>query len=255
MQDEERHDETVTHAVGANLDCQYQLQRRGSGRVAMKTQVLNADFAARCVVDSGTLPWEASPSPLVHRQLLERLGGEVARATSIVRYEAGATFDSHRHELGEEILVLDGTLSDEYGHYGPGTYLKNPPGSSHAPFSEDGCTLFVKLRHLSPDDSERVVVHTQQSSWFRGMVDGLTVMPLSEFGASHTAMVRWAPGTYFNPHRHYGGEEIYVLEGVFSDEHGRYTQGSWIRSPHLSQHKPFSVEGCLILVKTGHLLE
>jgi anti-sigma factor ChrR (cupin superfamily) len=86
------------------------------------------------------------------------------------------------------------------------------------------------------------------------MVEGLTVMPLSEFGTSHTAMVRWAPETYFNPHRHYGGEEIFVVEGVFSDEHGSYSTGSWIRSPHLSQHKPFSVEGCLILVKTGHLL-
>jgi hypothetical protein len=153
---------------------------------------------------------------------LERNGGEVARATSIVRYDAGAKFNVHEHGLGKEILVLDGTLSDEFGDYGPGTYLKNPSGSSHAPFSEDGCTLFVKLRHLSADDSERVVVHTRESLWFRGMVDGLTVMPLSAFGTSHTAMVRWAPGTYFNP--------------------------------HLSQRQPFSVEGCLILVKTGHLL-
>ncbi len=179
----------------------------------------------------------------------------MARATSIVRYEAGAKFHLHEHGLGEEILVLDGTLSDEFGDYDAGTYLKNPSGSSHAPFSEHGCTLFVKLRHLARDDSERVVVNTQKAPWFRGMVDGLTVMPLSEFGTSHTAMVRWAPGTYFNPHRHYGGEEIYVVEGVFSDEHGSYSQGSWIRSPHLSQHKPFSVEGCLILVKTGHLLD
>ena len=177
----------------------------------------------------------------------------MARATSIVRYEAGAKFNLHEHAFGEEILVLDGTLSDEFGDYGPGTYLKNPSGSSHAPFSDGGCTLFVKLRHLSPDDTQRVVIHTHQSSWLRGMVEGLTVMPLTEFGSGHTAMVRWAPGTYFNPHRHFGGEEIYVVEGVFSDEHGRYTQGNWIRSPHLSQHQPFSVEGCVILVKTGHL--
>ena len=86
------------------------------------------------------------------------------------------------------------------------------------------------------------------------MVDRLMVMPLSEYDTSHTALVRWAPHTYFNPHRHYGGEEIFVVEGVFSDEQGRYPQGSWIRSPHLSQHQPFSVEGCLILLKTRHLL-
>jgi anti-sigma factor ChrR (cupin superfamily) len=216
--------------------------------------LLNADFSQRCVVDSNALPWHASPSPLVHRRLLDRDGSEVARATSIVRYEPGAAFGSHLHELGEEILVLDGTLSDQAGNYGPGTYLKNPPGSSHAPFSEEGCTLFVKLRHLDPADTQRIVLDTRQAPWHQGMVPGLTVLPLSEFGPRHTALVRWAPGTYFNPHRHYGGEEIFVVEGVFSDEHGSYPKNSWIRSPHLSQHQPFSVEGCLILVKTGHLL-
>jgi anti-sigma factor ChrR (cupin superfamily) len=219
----------------------------------MDTTQLNTDFSRRCVVNSDALAWQNSPSPMVHRRLLERDGGEVARATSIVRYAAGASFASHLHELGEEILVLEGTLSDEAGDYGPGTYLKNPPGSRHAPFSENGCLLFVKLRHMDPADSARCVVDTRQSPWFQGLVEGLTVLPLSEFGTQHTAMVRWAPGTFFNPHRHYGGEEIFVVEGVFSDEYGSYPQGCWIRSPHLSQHQPFSREGCLILVKTGHL--
>ena len=113
--------------------------------------------------------------------------------------------------------------------------------------------LFVKRGHLAAEDNERVVIHTREVPWYPGMVDGLTVLPLSEFGSAHTAMVRWAPGTQFNPHRHYGGEEIFVMEGVFSDEHGNYPEGSWIRSPHLSQHTPFSKEGCVILVKTGHL--
>ena len=216
---------------------------------------INADETERCVVNSEQLDWLASPQSQVQRRLLARDGGEVARATSIVRYAPGARFTAHLHALGEEILVLEGTLSDEAGDYGPGSYLKNPPGSSHAPFSVDGCTLFVKLRHLQPQDSERVVVDTRRARWRQGMVEGLTVLPLSEFGTTHTAMVRWAPGTFFNPHRHYGGEEIFVVEGVFEDEHGRYPQGCWIRSPHLSQHQPFSREGCLILVKTGHLLD
>jgi anti-sigma factor ChrR (cupin superfamily) len=100
----------------------------------MNNLKLNADLSQRCVVDGNALAWQTSPSPLVHRRLLERDGGEIARATSIVRYDAGATFALHEHGLGEEILVLDGTLGDEFGDYGPGTYLKNPPGSSHAPF-------------------------------------------------------------------------------------------------------------------------
>jgi anti-sigma factor ChrR (cupin superfamily) len=186
--------------------------------------------------------------------MLDRKGDELAKATSIVRYQAGARFPSHVHEFGEEILVLDGVLSDETGSYPAGSYIMNPPGSSHAPFSEEGCTLFVKLRHLGSEQIEREIVDTYSAPWLQGMVPGLTVMPLMRQGMGST-LVRWAPQTYFNPHKHYGGEEIFVVAGVFEDEHGRYPTGSWIRSPHLSMHKPFSKEGCTIFVKTGHLLD
>jgi anti-sigma factor ChrR (cupin superfamily) len=100
----------------------------------MNYLMVNADWSQRCVVDSNTEAWQPSPAALVHRRVLERNGAELARATSIVRYDAGAKFHSHEHTLGEEILVLDGTLSDEFGDYGPGTYLKNSSGSSHSPF-------------------------------------------------------------------------------------------------------------------------
>jgi anti-sigma factor ChrR (cupin superfamily) len=215
--------------------------------------MLNTDFSQRVVLDTLALPWQASPSPQVWRRQLERDGGECARATSIVRYDPGARFPEHGHEFGEEIIVLDGVFSDQHGDYGPGTYVKNPPGSRHAPFSVDGCTLFVKLRHLDPADRGRVIVNFRQDKWYPGMVPGLTVLPLSEFATQHTAMVRWAPETCFNPHRHYGGEEIFVVEGTFADEFGEYPAGTWLRSPHLGMHKPFSHEGCLIFVKTGHL--
>lgn len=214
---------------------------------------LNTNPSHRLVVESSRLPWVDSPVAGVQRQLIERDGGEVARATSIVRYAPGASFARHTHDFGEEIFVLDGVLGDESGSYPAGTYIKNPPGSSHAPGSTTGCTLFVKLRHLDLADRERIVVDTRTANWFQGMVPGLTVLPLSEFASQHTALVRWAAGTQFNPHRHYGGEEIYVLDGVFEDEFGRYPAGTWIRSPHLSMHCPFSQEGCTILVKTGHL--
>ncbi len=215
--------------------------------------MLNSDFGQRVVVDVGMTPWSSSPEKLVHRKLLQRDGGEVALATSVVRYEPGARFPLHGHDLGEEIFVLEGVLCDEHGTYGPGTYLKNPPGSAHAPYSVEGCTLFVKLRHLDPLDVERVVIDTATAPWYAGLVPGLSVLPLSEFGVQHTALVQWAPETYFNRHHHYGGEEILVLDGVFEDEHGRYPAGTWLRSPHLSQHTPLSREGCTILVKTGHL--
>ena len=214
---------------------------------------INADHSQRVVINHHDLPWIASPESGVERRMLERQGGEVAVATSIVRYQPGSKFQSHSHEYGEEILVMDGSFNDETGHYSAGAFIMNPPGSSHAPFSESGCTLFVKLRHLGPDQIKREVVDTTTANWFQGMVPGLTVMPLMQQG-SGSALVRWAPQTYFNPHRHYGGEEIFVVDGVFEDEHGRYPAGSWIRSPHMSLHKPFSKEGCVIFVKTGHLL-
>lgn len=77
---------------------------------------------------------------------------EVARATSIVRYAPESRFAEHIHELGEEFLVLEGMFSDEHGDYGAGTYVRNPPGSSHSPYTVDGCTIFVKLRQFDPAD-------------------------------------------------------------------------------------------------------
>lgn len=214
---------------------------------------LNNDFSRAVVVHSGELVWQPSPAAGVERRMLERDGGEVARATSIVRYAAGSQFPLHIHELGEEIVVLEGEFADEHGTYGAGCYIKNPPGSSHAPFTLNGCTLFVKLRHMQPDDSERVVIDTTAAEWRPGLVDGLTVLPLAEFRGEHTALVHWQPGTLFQAHKHWGGEEIFVLDGVFEDEHGRYPAGTWLRNPHMSQHAPFSKEGCTIFVKVGHL--
>ena len=214
---------------------------------------LHSDYSARVVLNHNDLPWMASPEAGVKRRLLDRCGDEVARATSVVRYEPGAVFPKHSHARGEEIFVLEGTFSDETGDYRAGTYIMNPPGSHHTPFSKEGCTLFVELQHLGSDQVHQEVVDTNTEPWLQGMVPGLNVMPLMRQGSGST-LVRWAPQTYFNAHRHFGGEEIFVIKGVFEDEHGRYSEGSWIRSPHMSLHKPFSREGCTIFVKTGHLL-
>jgi anti-sigma factor ChrR (cupin superfamily) len=216
---------------------------------------LNADFGDRVVIDTRTTPWIASPEPGVERKLLDRVGDEVARATSLVRYTPGSAFASHEHALGEEFLVLSGTFADEDGEYPTGTYVRNPPGSRHRPFSASGCELFVKLRQFQREDGSRVVIDTRQADWRPGLVPGLSVLPLHEFGTEHVALVRWAPGTRFQAHTHWGGEEIFVIEGTFSDELGDYPTGTWIRSPHLSRHQPFSAPGCLIYVKVGHLAD
>jgi anti-sigma factor ChrR (cupin superfamily) len=214
---------------------------------------VNADFSERVVIDTTSTPWAPSPEPGVDRKLLDRIGGEVARATSIVRYAPGSKFHAHTHGLGEEFLVLTGTFSDEHGDYPPGSYVRNPPGSRHAPRSDAGCEIFVKLRQFDPADTARIVIRTRETHWLPGLVRGLSVMPLHEFGTEHVALVRWQPGTRFSTHTHAGGEEILVLEGVFCDERGEYPAGTWLRSPHMSRHTPYSDAGCLIWVKTGHL--
>jgi len=213
---------------------------------------LNSDFDLRVVQKADKAVWTASPLPGVDRRMLDRLGDEVAWATSIVRYAAGSHFDRHVHGGGEEILVLEGVFSDEHGDYSAGTYLRNPPGTSHAPFSREGCTLFVKLWQFAADDAEPVVIDTSSAIWHPGLVPGLSVMPLHEHDGVSTALVRWAPETRFNTHMHPGGEEVLVLDGVFRDEDGDYPAGTWLRSPRWSRHTPFTgQEGARIYVKVG----
>ncbi len=213
----------------------------------------HADLHQRVAVDTASLPWTPSPQAGVERRMLDRRGAELARATSIVRYAPASRFEPHGHGGGEEILVLEGTFSDEHGDYAAGTYLRNPVGTSHAPFSEGGCTILVKLQQMHPADQRRLVMDTASGAWLPGLVKGLEVMPLHGFGSEHVALVRWAPGTRFQPHAHLGGEEILVLAGVFQDEHGTYPAGSWLRNPPGSVHRPWSEAGCTIWVKTGHL--
>ena len=192
--------------------------------------------------------------PGVDRRQLDRIGGEVARATSVVRYAPGSRFERHLHGGGEEILVLAGVFSDEGGDHPAGTYLRNPPGSAHAPFSREGCLLFVKLRQFSAGDLLKVRIDTHAEPWRQGLVPGLSVLPLHSHEGVDTALVRWAPDTVFNAHAHPGGEEILVLDGVFRDQAGDYPAGTWLRSPRWSRHAPFTgPQGALIYVKVGHL--
>ena len=214
--------------------------------------MLNMDFSERVVVDTNNMNWQPSPAAGVERKPLAREEAERGHATSVVRYLPDSSFKRHEHPLGEEILVLDGVFSDETGDYGKGTYFRNPPGTGHAPHSKDGCTLFVKLHQFQPDDLEQYEIDTNSTEWKPG-IGGLQVMPLHEFGTEHVALVKWPAGEQFQQHRHQGGEEIFVLTGALKDEHGVYPAGTWIRSPHMSEHNPYVEEETIIWVKTGHL--
>jgi anti-sigma factor ChrR (cupin superfamily) len=214
---------------------------------------LHADLSRRAVVNSLDLDWLPSPMAGVYRRMLDRIGGEVARATSIVRYEPESFFSSHTHSGGEEFLVLEGVFSDEHGDYGPGTYVRNPVGSSHTPFSKQGGTIFVKLQQFHPLDQTSVCVDTKAACWQGGSVDGITALPLHQYENEVVSLIKCEPGVSFPDSVQAGGEEVLVLDGVLSDELGYYEKGTWIRNPPASHQQRYSKQGCLLYIKTGHL--
>ena len=218
---------------------------------------LNADFTERVVIRPEDYRWVDSPMPGIERMMLDRIGEEVARATSFVRYAPNSTFSEHVHTGGEEFFVLEGEFADEHGLYPAGTYVRNPVGTAHSPrVGEPGCTIFVKLQQFENSDQSQFAVDTRSAEWSPGRAPGLEVLPLHEYGTEQVALVKWAPNTEFASHTHWGGEEILVIQGTFFDEHGEYPAGTWIRNPHHSQHTPCTKDdGALIYVKVGHLID
>jgi len=214
---------------------------------------INADFTQRAVVAGDAYDWVPSPLPGVDRVMLDRVGDEVARATSIVRYAKGSRFSEHLHGGGEEFLVLEGTFSDPNGDFPAGSYVRNPIGTRHAPWSEEGCTIFVKLQQFAPDDTRQFSVDTRAAEWQTTPFEGIAMLPLHAHGRERVRLARYAPGAKYPHHDHPDGEEILVLDGMLIDEHGTYGPGSWHRSPPGSEHAPWSKDGCLLYVKSGHL--
>ena len=214
--------------------------------------MINMNFEKRVVINTHQQDWVESPRAGVWRKPLAREDAERGHATSIVRYEPGASFSRHDHPLGEEILVLQGIFSDESGDYPAGTYFRNPEGFLHAPFSKEGCEILVKLHQFENNDNAHVCIDTHNADWHPGN-GNLQVLPLHDFDSESVALVRWPAGERFQSHVHPGGEEIYVISGEFIDEHGRYPAGTWIRGPHMSRHDPYVEQDTLIWVKVGHL--
>jgi len=222
----------------------------------MTDEAMNGNLTIRAVVHTEAMQWTASPSGTVWRKRMHLVGpAEAGQVTSIVRYEPGATFPAHDHPGGEEILVLDGVFSDEHGDWPVGTYLLNPEGFRHAPFSQPGCTLLVKLRQYPGRDREHHAIDTGALDWEAGAAAGISIKNLyCQTGYTDiVCLERWGAGTAFGSVEYEQGVEYFVLDGDFEDEAGRYPIGSWLRMPAGASHAPRSNGGCELYVKRGGL--
>ncbi|MDQ7248134.1 cupin domain-containing protein [Dongia sedimenti] len=215
---------------------------------------LNADFSLRAAVHTAALPWIPSPMAGVDRRMLDRIGEEVARATSIVRYAPDSHFSPHTHGGGEEFLVLDGVFQDEHGDYPPGAYVRNPPTTRHQPGSAPGCTIFVKLWQFDAADRTEVRIDTDRQS-FAPAPDraGVETLPLFHDNREDVRLERWAAHanvTLDLP----GGIEILVLEGGFAEGGESFVPQSWLRLPAgarlIAKAGP---DGARVWIKSGHL--
>jgi len=214
--------------------------------------LINADFSCRVEVSPDDYEWVASPQAGVERVMLDRVGAEKARATSIVRYAPDSSFPYHRHPDGEEILVLSGTFSDESGDYPDGTYLRNPPGSGHAPFSLEGAIIFVKLRQMRSSETRQISIDTQQPARWMFQGDRATQALFSD-DSEQVSMLKLNAGSmlFKTP---VDGAEVLVLQGKLHEGSREYSDGSWLRLP--AGHYPDFIAGATgvtLYLKTGHL--
>lgn len=207
---------------------------------------LNADFAKRVVVHSADLNWVSSPMPGVDRRMLDRIGGEVARATTIVRFAPESAFSAHTHGGGEEIIVLDGVFQDEHGDYPAGTYVRNPPTTQHTPGSKDGCVIFVKLWQFDSEDRHQMRVDMDaalvngEALLFEDAKERVTFHKL----LSGAELTRAVPD----------GAELLVLSGELTEGADVLKAGSWLRVPEGgSVNAVAGVHGARVWMKSGHL--
>lgn len=215
---------------------------------------LNAKFDERVVVHAAGLPWVKSPMAGVERRMLDRIGEEVARATTIVRYAPGSTFSSHVHTGGEEFLVLDGVFQDEHGDFPAGSYIRNPPQSSHTPGSAPGCTIFVKLWQFDLADRTHVRIDTNKLGMVRPADrPGVAVAPLFEDARETVRIEQWDAGARVELDLPEGGE-LLVVAGGFTEGGETLGEQSWLRLPKGSRlDAKAGPDGARVWMKTRHL--
>ncbi len=191
---------------------------------------INNDLSQPVTVHGARIDWIPSPAAGVDRKMLYREGDEVARATSIVRYAPDSAFPAHMHTGGEEILVLDGTFQDEHGDYPPGSYFRNPPGTSHSPAARDGCVIFVRLWQFRDGDSTQIVRQPGEGD-AAPLRDGvIAARVLFDDDVERVMVEDWAPGATVSVANE-GGLELLILSGIVISSGETISARGWCRLP------------------------
>ncbi|MEH6442878.1 MAG: cupin domain-containing protein [Oceanospirillaceae bacterium] len=214
-----------------------------------------ADFNQRVVVHSASLDWLMSPMAGVERRPLDRVGGEVARATSIVRFAKGSHFSAHVHSGGEEFIVLEGVFQDEHGDFPAGSYIRNPPQSKHTPRSDEGCTIFVKLWQFQPQDRTHVRLHIDDMQATLRVDEGISMIPLYKDEYEEVAIFDFAANAKLSMQAS-EGVEVLVLSGELQTPHDLLQKHSWMRLP-LGDDLDLTAtnNGAKIWIKMGNLAD
>ena len=212
---------------------------------------LNADFTQRVILHSHDIPWKASPMAGVDRRMLDRIGGEVARATSIVRYAPGSQFSAHTHTGGEEFIVLEGVFQDEHGDYPAGTYVRNPPTTSHTPGAAEGCVIFVKLWQFDPDDRNQF--RKEMDAELVTADHGVHLTVLHQDARETVRFVALDAGCMISETPQ-GGAEVLMISGSATEGSDTLVHGSWLRLPQGADLRiTAGADGAKFWIKTGHL--
>ncbi|SCB34173.1 cupin domain-containing protein [Rhizobium multihospitium] len=216
--------------------------------------LLNEELTRRTLVHAATLEWMPSPAKGVDRRMLFRIGDERARATSVVRYAPESSFLHHQHPGGEEFLVLDGVFQDESGNFPAGTYVRNPPGTGHAPRSDGGCTILVKLWQFRAADRERIVRLPGEGQIATLRPGVMSAIVLFEGSHERVVMEEWQAGAdveVANPE----GLELFVIDGDFTESGDTLDPWSWLRLPAgLEFHAKAGPLGTRVWYKSAPLL-
>lgn len=212
--------------------------------------MLNSNMSIAAVVYSGAMDWQSSPSATVSRKRFHLVGpAETGQVTSLVQYDPGASFPAHAHPGGEEILVLKGTFSDETGDWPIGSYLLNPEGFIHAPYSKAGCLLLVKLRQYAGSQTVRLALDSVKTA----EIDGVNVKLLHSNPIEKTMVAKLHDGQVIT-RKCEGGCEGFVLTGNVNVNDAKLNPYDWFRFPDGDDITVIS-HGCSLYLKFGAVIQ